>query len=194
MSLQISDLCLVQGELEVAAKEMYARTNSYEMANGSVHHCKACSEKSNDRLSDARASVHAVMMPMSIPLTTGWCTPKADASTSQMDVTLEKIPVVGSEVQVTNSTLSIQLLKSDLHQVLRVAFARDITKLAQEHEGRSHHQSYGRTHKMCMSPVGNNELITIQLLIQKKVKWVVFDNDAKGCYDRIVSIVAMVTL
>jgi hypothetical protein len=57
-----------------------------------------------------------------------------------MDVTLKKIPVVGSEVQVTNSASSIQLLKFDLNQVLRIAFARDITKLAQEHEGRSHQQ------------------------------------------------------
>jgi hypothetical protein len=30
-------------------------------------------------------------------------------------------------------------------------------------------------------------LLTIQILIQKKVEGIVFDNDAKWCYDRIIS-------
>jgi hypothetical protein len=32
-----------------------------------------------------------------------------------------------------------------------------------------------------------NNLLTIKLIIQKKVYGIVFDNDAKGCYDRIIS-------
>jgi hypothetical protein len=32
-----------------------------------------------------------------------------------------------------------------------------------------------------------NKLLTIQLIIQKKVEGIVFDNDAKWCYDRIIS-------
>jgi hypothetical protein len=36
--------------------------------------------------------------------------------------------------------------------------------------------------------------LTIQFLIQKKVNGIVFDNDAKGCYDRIISGVSLVTL
>jgi hypothetical protein len=38
---------------------------------------------------------------------------------------------------------------------------------------------------MCMTPV-LNKLLTIQLLIQKKVEGIVFYNDAKGCYDLII--------
>jgi hypothetical protein len=41
-----------------------------------------------------------------------------------------------------------------------------------------------------MTPV-LNKLLTIQLLIQKKVEGVVFDNDAKGCYYRIISGIAL---
>jgi hypothetical protein len=44
-----------------------------------------------------------------------------------------------------------------------------------------------------MSPV-LNKLLTIQLLIQKKVNGIVFANDAKRCYDRIMSDVALLTL
>jgi hypothetical protein len=36
-----------------------------------------------------------------------------------------------------------------------------------------------------MTPV-LNKMLTIKILIQKKVEGIVFDNDAKGCYDRII--------
>jgi hypothetical protein len=39
-----------------------------------------------------------------------------------------------------------------------------------------------------------NKLLTIQLIIQKKVEGIVFDNDAKGCYDRIISGIALACL
>jgi hypothetical protein len=52
---------------------------------------------------------------------------------------------------------------------------------------------YGRSHKTCISPI-LNKLLTIQLLIQKKVNGIVFDNDAKLCYDRITSGVSLATL
>jgi hypothetical protein len=32
-----------------------------------------------------------------------------------------------------------------------------------------------------------NKLLTIQKLIQKQTSGIIFDNDAKGCYDRIIS-------
>jgi hypothetical protein len=47
--------------------------------------------------------------------------------------------------------------------------------------------------KACMTPV-LNKLLTIQLLIQKKVEGIVFDNEAKGCYDRIISGIALACL
>jgi hypothetical protein len=46
---------------------------------------------------------------------------------------------------------------------------------------------------MCMPPV-LNKLLTIQILIQKKVEGIVLDNDAKGCYDRIISGIALTCL
>jgi hypothetical protein len=46
---------------------------------------------------------------------------------------------------------------------------------------------------MCTTPV-LNKLLAIQLRIQKKVEGIVFDNDAKGCYNRIISGIAMVCL
>jgi hypothetical protein len=44
-----------------------------------------------------------------------------------------------------------------------------------------------------MSPV-LNKLLTIQLLIQRKVNWIVFENDGKGCNGRIASGVALTIL
>jgi hypothetical protein len=71
----------------------------------------------------------------------------------------------------------IQLLEADLTQVLRIAFARNITLLAKEHEGMISEHQYGRAHKTCMTPV-LNKLLIIQLLIQK-VEGIVFDNEAQ---------------
>jgi hypothetical protein len=44
-----------------------------------------------------------------------------------------------------------------------------------------------------MSPI-LNKLLKIQLLIQKKVNGIVFDNDVKGCYGRIISGFSLATL
>jgi hypothetical protein len=44
-----------------------------------------------------------------------------------------------------------------------------------------------------MTPV-LNKLLTIQLFIQKKVEGIVFDNNAKGCYDRIISGIVLACL
>jgi hypothetical protein len=102
---------------------------------------------------------------------------------------LEKIPGV-----VRSSKLKIiQLLEADLNQVLRITFARNITRLANTHEGVISKHQYGRSHKTCIAHV-LNKLITIQLLIQKKTNGIVFDNDSKGCYYRIVSGISLATL
>jgi hypothetical protein len=53
----------------------------------------------------------------------------------------------------------------------------------------SKHQ-YGRSRQTGMTPV-LNKLLTVQLLIQKKVSGIVFDNDTKGCVDRIISGIAI---
>jgi hypothetical protein len=102
---------------------------------------------------------------------------------------LEKI----SCVMRSNKLRIIQLLEADLNQVLRIAFARNIAKLAKNNNGIISDHQYGRTRATCMNPV-LNKLLTVQLLIQKQTKGIVFDNDAKGCYDRITSGVALASL
>jgi hypothetical protein len=70
--------------------------------------------------------------------------------------------------------------------VLRIALTRNIAKLANNHKGIISDHQYGRAHTTCMNPV-LNKLFTVQLLIQKRTDVIVFDNDAKGFYDRIIS-------
>jgi hypothetical protein len=60
----------------------------------------------------------------------------------------------------SNKLRIIQLLEADLNQVLRIAFARNITCLAKEHVGIIPEDPYGKTHKTCMTPV-LNKLLTI---------------------------------
>jgi hypothetical protein len=106
-----------------------------------------------------------------------------------IDVMLEKIPgaVRSNKLQI------IQLLEADLNQVLRIAFTRNIAKLAKNNKGIISDNKYGKSHATCMTPV-LNKLLTVQLLIQKRTQGIVFDNDAKGCYDRIISGVALASL
>jgi hypothetical protein len=120
-------------------------------------------------LTDAQAGIHAALM--SIPLLTGYC---PERWKHIIDVMLENIPGV---VQSKKLRI-IQLLEVDLNQVLRIAFARNITRLTKAHEGVISKHQYGCSHKTCISPV-LNKLLTIQLLIQKKTNGIVFDNDAK---------------
>jgi hypothetical protein len=148
-----------------------------------VGHYLACTDL-KDELSVLLAAVHAAMMP--IPLAEGFCTERWRQS---LDIMLEKIPGVPR----INKLRIIQLLEADLNQVLRSAFARNISKLAQETPGIISEHQYGRSHQTCLTPV-LNKLLTVQLLIQKKTNGIVFDNDAKGCYDRIVSGIALAAL
>jgi hypothetical protein len=62
---------------------------------------------------------------------------------------LEKIPGV---VQ-SNTLWYIQLLEADLSQVLCIAFAMKISKLAKNNKGIISDHQYGRAHATCMTPV-----------------------------------------
>jgi hypothetical protein len=77
--------------------------------------------------------------------------------------------------------------------VLCIAFARNIAKLAKNNKVIIIDRQYDRAHATCMTPV-LNRLLAVQLLIQKRTEGIVFDNDAKGCYDRVISGVALVSL
>jgi hypothetical protein len=102
---------------------------------------------------------------------------------------LEEIP----RVVQSKKLRIIQLLQADLNQVLRIAFTRDIARLAKNHDGVISKHQYDQPHRTFLSPV-LNKLLTIQLLKQKKTHEIVFDNDAKGCYHRTVSGISLATL
>jgi hypothetical protein len=149
-----------------------------------VHHYKACAEGSEYGLADIQVEVHATMI--TVPLYAGFCPERWKQA---VDAMLEKVPGISR----SDKLRIIQFMEADLNQVLRIAFARNITRLAKDHEGIISEHQYGRAHKTCMKPV-LNKLLTIQILIQKKVEGIVFDNDEKGCYDRIISGIALACL
>jgi hypothetical protein len=146
-----------------------------------VHHYKACAEGSDDGLADIKVEIHAAMM--TVQLDTGFCPERWKQA---VDVLLEKV----SGIPRADKLRIIQLLEADINEVLRIAFTRNITRLTKDHEGIISEHQYGRAHKMCMIPV-LNKLLNIQIIIQKKVEGIFFNNDAKGCYDRIISGIAL---
>jgi hypothetical protein len=123
---------------------------------------------------------------MTVPSDAGFC---PERWKQPVDVMLEKVHGISR----SDKLQIIQLLEVDINQVLRIAFARNITRLTKEHEGIISEHQYGRAHKTSMTPV-LNKLLTIQLIIQKKVEGIVFENDAKGCYDRIISGISLACL
>jgi hypothetical protein len=149
-----------------------------------VEHYKAYAEGYDDGIADLLPTVHAAMM--SVPLYAGSCPSRWKHA---VDVMLKKIPGVSR----SDKLRIIQLLEAYLNQVLRIAFSRNIGILAKEHEGIISKPQYGRAHKTCMSPV-LNKLLTVQLIIQNRIEGIVFDNDAQGCYARIIRSIALACL
>jgi hypothetical protein len=174
---------ITEADFKSAFKCVPEKTASSFYGRG-VHHYKARAEGSEDGLADIQSAIHAAMM--TVPLATGFCTERWKKA---IDVMLEKIPGVVR----SNKLRIIQLLEADLNQVLCIAFATNIAKLAKNNKGIISDHQYGRAHATCMTPV-LNKLLTVQLLIQKRTEVIVFDNDAKGCYDRIINGVALASL
>jgi hypothetical protein len=150
----------------------------------SVPHYKACADGSKDGLADNLAEIHAAIA--SIPLETGFF---PERWRHAVDIMLEKVPGIAR----SNKLQIIQLLEADLNQVLRAAFARNVTKSAQNHKGVISEHQYGRSYRTCISLI-LNKLLTIQILIQKRTNGFFFDNDAKGCYDRIISSISLASV
>jgi hypothetical protein len=98
-----------------------------------VRHYLVCTDL-KDELSVFLAAVHAAMM--SIPLAEGFFPERWRQS---IDIMLEKIPGVPR----INKLRIIQLLEADLNQVLRSAFARNSSNLAQETPGIISEHQYG---------------------------------------------------
>jgi hypothetical protein len=149
-----------------------------------VHHYKACADGSKDGLADNLAEIHATMA--SIPLQTGFC---QERWRQAVDIMLEKVPGIAR----SNKLRITQLLEADLNQVLRASFAINVTKVTQNHKGVIIEHQYGRSYWTCISPI-LNKLLTIQILIQKQTNGIVFDNDAKGCYDRILTVISLASV
>jgi hypothetical protein len=126
-----------------------------------VHHYKACTEGSDDGLSDIQVEVHAAMMM--VPLDVGFCPKRWKQA---VDVMLEKVP----GISISDKLPIIQLLEANLNQVLRISFARNITRLAKEHEGIISEHQYGirapirKDSQKLHDPV-LNKLLIIQLII-----------------------------
>jgi hypothetical protein len=150
----------------------------------SVPHYKACTDGSKDGLADTLAEIHAAMA--TIPLKKGIF---PEQWRHAVGIMLEKVPGIAR----TNKLRIIQLLETDFNQVLRAAFARNIKKLTQNHEGVISEHQYGRSHRTCISPI-LNKLLTMQILIQKRMNGIIFYNDAKGCHDRIISGISLATV
>jgi hypothetical protein len=123
---------------------------------------------------------------MTVPLNIGFCPERCKQA---VDVMIEKVPGIPR----SDKLRIIQLLEADINKVFRILFTRNITHLAKYHEGIMLEHQYGRAHKMCMTPV-LNKLLTIKIIIQKKVEGIVLDNDAKGCYNSIISGIALTCL
>jgi hypothetical protein len=180
---QILSPILTEEYFKSAIKCVPEKTVSSYSGQG-IHHYKVFSEGSQDGITDLVAAVHAVMMP--VPLTVGFFPERWKQA---VDVMLEKI----TRFPRSNKLRIIQLLEADLNQVLRIALARNTSRLAKEHSGIISEHQYGRAKKNCLTPVPK-KLLTVQLLIQKSTEGIVFDNDAKGCYNRIISGIALACL
>jgi hypothetical protein len=135
----------------------------------SVPHYKMCSQIKEEGIGELLASVHASMMM--VPLDAQLC---PERWRKAVDVMLKRIP---GDIH-TNKLCIIQLLEADLNQVLRSAFARNISKLAQDKDGIISEHQYVRSHLTCILPI-LSKLLTIQILIQKVTNGIVFDTDAK---------------
>jgi hypothetical protein len=144
-----------------------------------LHNYKVCTEGSDDGLEDIQVEFHAAVM--TVPLDAGFCPERCK---QEVDVMLEKVPGIPR---------SYKLIIIQLMDAYRIAFDRNTTRLAKDHEGIISEHQYGRAHKMCMTPVLTT-LLKIQILIQKKLEGIFFDNEAKGCYDRIISGISLVCL
>jgi hypothetical protein len=112
-------------DFKSAFKCVPEKTSSYFSGRG-VHHYKTRAEGSEDVLADIQVEVHAAMM--TAPLDACFCPERWKQA---VDVMLETLP----GILRSDKLRIIQLLEADLDQVLRIAFARNITHLAKDHEG-----------------------------------------------------------
>jgi len=129
-------------------------------------------------------NIHAAMM--SIPYQAGFA-PKRWHQV--VDVMLEKDP--GQPRQ--HRLRIVALLESDYNQSQRILLARPLSH-HMEDAGMLPEMQYGsRPSKLCVSPV-INKVLSYDLVRQTKVCGAFIENDAVGCYDRLVNSIVFLEL
>jgi len=99
-----------------------------------------------------------------------------------VDVMLEKEP--GNSKQ--HRLCIVTLLESDFNQSQRILLARRLTHHMEDAELMSEMQYGSSPSKMSISPV-INKVVSFDLVRQTKVNGAFIENDAIGCYDRLVN-------
>ena len=133
---------------------------------------------------DSIIMVHAAMM--SIPYQTGFSPSRWH---QVVDVMLEKDP--GQPRQ--HRLRIVALLESDYNQSQRIVLARRLAHHMEDFQMVPDMQYGSRPGKLCISPV-LNKVISYDVIRQTKVSGAFIENDAIGCYDRLVNSIVFLEL
>jgi hypothetical protein len=162
--------------------DTYSRVNertSSSFSGRHVGHYKAVLE--NQFL----VGIHSSMM--SIPYQAGFSWPRWH---HVVDVMLEKDP--GNPKQHRLSVIA--LVESDYNQLQRILVARPMNHHLEDKGIMLPDIQYGsRSERQCISPV-LNKVLTYDLVRQTKVSGAFIENDAMGCFDRLVNTLVFLEL
>jgi hypothetical protein len=133
---------------------------------------------------DLIVKVHTALM--SIPYQTGFSPSRWH---QVVDVMLEKDPG-----QLRQHRLRIMaLIESDYNQSQRIVLARCLTHHMEDKQMMPDMQYGSRPSKLCIRPV-LNKVISYDVIRQTKVCGAFIENDAIGCYDRLVNSIVFLEL
>jgi hypothetical protein len=85
----------------------------------------------------------------------------------------------------------IHLLEADYNLVLKIIFARRMVWNAEDHRALGDSQAGSRPGR-CAIDVALQKALTYETALTTKTNLATFDNDATGCYDRIITALAMI--